>query len=246
MVNVTGPIERLRQERPSDLYLAFHAPRYKMLLEVLAPHVTPGTRVLDIGRSTLSVLLSQQFGAKVDTLGFAADQPTDIGNHWKFDLNDSQFSERWRTDLGPYDVIVMAEVIEHIHTSPSLVLRFLKSLLTESGVIVVQTPNAAALHKRVKLLLGRNPYDLIVEDISDPLHFREYTKAELIRYLRGAGFDILKFASGNYFDYRYPTGSRPHRPLLARIGAINLLYRFMPPVLKPGYTVVARSHAGSH
>ena len=70
-------------------------------------------------------------------------------------------------------------------------------------------------------------------------HFNHFVEVSFV-------FDILKFASGNYFDYRYPTGSRPHRPLLARIGAINLLYRFMPPVLKPGYTVVARSHAGSH
>jgi hypothetical protein len=118
-------------------------------------------------------------------------------------------------------------------------------LLSDAGVIVVQTPNAAALHKRVKLLLGRNPYDLINEDVTDPLHFREYTKSELIRYLRAAGFDVLAFASGNYFDYRYPTGSRPHRPLLARIGAINLFYRFMPELLKPGFTVVARRRPDS-
>jgi 2-polyprenyl-3-methyl-5-hydroxy-6-metoxy-1,4-benzoquinol methylase len=242
---VMNPVERLRKERPDDIYLAFHAPRYKMLLGLLQRQLVAPARVLDIGRSTLSTLIARQFRVTVDTLGFSADEQTDIGHHWKFDLNDAQFPERWRRDFGPFDVIVMAEVIEHLHTSPALVLRFLKTLLADSGILIVQTPNAASLHKRIKLLLGRNPYDLIVEDVSNPLHFREYTKAELVRYLEGAGFDIVDFVSGNYFDYRYPTGSRPHRPLIARIGAINMFYRFMPALFKPGFTVVARAKAAT-
>jgi hypothetical protein len=136
----------------------------------------------------------------------------------------------------------MAEVLEHLHTSPALVLGFLRSLLGDSGILVVQTPNAAALHKRVKLLLGRNPYTLISEDLSDPLHFREYTMEGLDGYLSGAGFEIMRLRSDSYFDYRYPTTER-RRPFLARLGVVNLIYGCLPARLKPGFTVVARARA---
>jgi 2-polyprenyl-3-methyl-5-hydroxy-6-metoxy-1,4-benzoquinol methylase len=172
----------------------------------------------------------------VDTLGFQENGPTPIGRHFHFDLNDSQSRSRWRSDMGPYDVVVMAEVIEHLHTSPALVLAFLHSLLADSGVLVIQTPNAVALHKRLEMLMGRNPYTKINEDAFDPSHFREYTRAELFRYLEDAGFSVTSCVSGQYFDYRYSSRAS----IKPQFGVVNLAYRFLPGALKPGLTLVAK------
>ena len=44
---------------------------------------------------------------------------------------------------------------------------------------MVSTPNALWLKHRIKLLMGRHPYELIREDKGNPGHFREYTAGEL-------------------------------------------------------------------
>ncbi|MGP6160007.1 MAG: class I SAM-dependent methyltransferase [Vulcanimicrobiaceae bacterium] len=231
---VSDAIKKLQKgEYGQHRYVSYHAPRYTLLVDVLRGVIQPGARVLDIGKSLLSSFIAAEFQVKVDTLGFQSDGPTDVGQHWHFDLNDSQQRSTWRTDIGPYDVIVMAEVIEHLHTSPALVLAFLNSILAPSGKLVIQTPNAVALHKRVEMLVGRHPYTPINEDALDPSHFREYTKTELYDYLERAGFSVTNCVAGQYFDYRFTrAGMKPY------LSVVNLAYRFLPTQLKPGLTLV--------
>lgn len=88
-------------------------------------------------------------------------------------------------------MVVFAEVIEHLYASPRLVLRFLHHLLSGAGVLLIQTPNAASLTKRVKLLAGSNPYEKIREDATNPGHFREYTASELREYASSEGFEVI-------------------------------------------------------
>jgi 2-polyprenyl-3-methyl-5-hydroxy-6-metoxy-1,4-benzoquinol methylase len=134
----------------------------------------------------------------------------------------------------------MAEVLEHVHTAPSLVLRFVASLLRPGGLLVLQTPNAVALGKRVGVLLGRNPYHLIREDPGVPGHFREYTRAELCRYLDGAGFAVEACHRRSYFDLRHHRALRPGERARWPWYVKELLYRIAPPALRTGITVVAR------
>ena len=70
--------------------------------------------------------------------------------------------------MGPYDVIVFAEVIEHLYTAPELVLPYLRELLVLGGVLLLQTPNAVSLRKRAKLLLGVNPFERIRTERDNP------------------------------------------------------------------------------
>jgi len=221
---------------PGDLYVAFHARRYAYVLQLLASYITRAEcRVLDIGRSTLTGLIARTFCVRVDSLGFPTDQESDTGRHYRFDLNDTQERTRWRCDLGQFEVIVMAEVLEHLHTSPIHVLAFLKTLLAPQGVLIIQTPNAAALHKRLKLLVGRHPYELIRENGSDPGHLREYTKSELYRYADRSGLVVERCHYENYFEYRFtPHGDVPI------LGLLNLAYAILPPSLKPCLTMVLR------
>lgn len=228
---------------PGDVRIAYHAPRYAFLLRLLADYVEgPDLRVLDIGRSVLTHLIAERFQVAVDSLGFEPDGPTSTGRHYQFDLNRSQDESGWRRDLPTYDVVVLAEVIEHLYTAPSRVLAFLRSLIKPKGVLIIQTPNAAVLGKRVKLLLGHNPYELIREDLSNPGHFREYTEAELRSYLAAAGFAVEACHFRGYFDLRYhcqlKPGEAPASGVQWRVR--NLIYRVVPRRLRPGLTLVAR------
>src|SRR5262245_29033861 len=113
--------------------------------------------ILDIGETELTARIRHTFGMPVDSLGFGVDSATQAGRHFAFDLNRTQHRQNWRTDLPTYSFVVMAEVLEHLYTAPQLVLAFVNSLMEPNGLLVLQTPNAAAATKRIKLLLGRNP-----------------------------------------------------------------------------------------
>jgi hypothetical protein len=118
-------IDNFAKRFPSDFYLRYHAPRYRELMRALTSFVKEDAKVLDVGRSRLTSLLEEQLQCKVDTLGFEGDSEVGGRHHFQFDLNNAQSSTYWRTDLPLYDVVILAEVIEHLYTAPSLVLNFL-------------------------------------------------------------------------------------------------------------------------
>jgi 2-polyprenyl-3-methyl-5-hydroxy-6-metoxy-1,4-benzoquinol methylase len=232
----------LRRRFPNDGYVAYHAQRYAELLEIL--HALPPRRtdrVLDIGRSNLTTLIAEVLDVPVDSLGFADDEVNSRGRHYQFDLNRAQHVDRWRTDLPVYELVVLAEVIEHLHTAPSLVLRFLRTLLADNGYLVVQTPNAATLSRRLKMLVGVNPYALISEDADDPQHFREYTRQELTNYAEEAGFGVQNVFMRSYFDQRFQAAGSPSRTEQIVGAAQNATYRRLPPSLRTGMTFILRA-----
>ena len=222
-------------------YLAYHAPRYRYLLEVASRYMPPrDPRILEIGPSPLGPLLAATFGCRVDSLGLEAESDGPRGRHIHFDLNGCPGAPE-PPGMPRYDLVVFAEVIEHLHTSPVHTLAFVRGLLGDAGVLILQTPNAASLPKRLKLLAGRNPYELIRPDGGNPGHFREYTLAELESYARQARFEFVEVARRFYFDARFAhheQGAIRPQPF---VGAIkNGIYRVLPPFLREGITVVLR------
>jgi hypothetical protein len=136
---------------------------------------------------------------------------------------------------------VFAEVLEHLYTSPVLVLAALRRLLAPGGVLIVQTPNAASLPKRLKLLAGRNPFELIREDRSNPGHFREYTLDEILWFAAQTNFDVVRQSLRFYFDARYAHHENRTMRRQPVVGTLkNVVYRLLPPFLREGITVVLR------
>lgn len=221
-------------------YLRYHRPRYELLVELIEKNYYHGMKILDIGNSQFSEIVAKLFKCQVNELGFIEDKEREHGKIFQFDLNDSQDQSLWRKDIGSYDMIIFAEVIEHLYTSPSLVLNFLYSLLEKDGQLIIQTPNATVLHKRLQLLLGRNPYMLIRENKKDPGHFREYTKKELVAYATASGFEVEEAFYGNYFDYRYTDAPMNKGDKTEYLAIFNLIYNLCPPSLKPGITLILR------
>ncbi|HVV48911.1 MAG TPA: class I SAM-dependent methyltransferase [Polyangia bacterium] len=239
----TARVRELLSGEANPAYLAFHRPRFQFLVDLLRPHAArPGCRVLDVGTSPLTGLLARELGVAVDSLGLEADGDVGPVRHYRFDLNEAQDRRHWRTDLGPYDVIVFAEVLEHLYTAPELVLAYLRERLAPGGLLVVQTPNAVALRKRVKMLLGRQPFERIRVDRTNPGHFREYTAGELRELLAGAGFALEAVWLRYYFDARYARHDRPDAPPSPVRGALkNVFYRLQPAPLREGITIAARA-----
>lgn len=218
-------------------YLNYHHLRYYYLVNevenILVKKVLKKFKILDIGHSFQTEILRNNLpDVQIDSLGFKDPRfplrPRD--KHYQFDLNNSEFKNKW-PEIGKYNIIVFSEVIEHLYTSPNIVLNFISSLLKKGGILIIQTPNATALNRRLKLLIGKNPYDLIREERINPGHFREYTIFELINYGKGTGYEIISYKLNNYF-----TGNNPVRKLY------NFISPVLPETLREGITIILKKN----
>ena len=214
-------------------YLRFHLRRYAYLLDtagrLLAGLERP--RILDVGMSFQTELIRERFPAAIlDTMGFGDARFVSAisGRHWQIDLNNAGTPE---TCLDPeeHDVAVMAEVIEHLYTPPHLVLGMLEAFVRPGGYLIVQTPNAIALGKRLGMLRGVSPFEMIREGIGNPGHFCEYTIADLRDVVSRTGFAMESAELTNYFG---PGGWRNN--------LYDAICRLLPGDMHDGITVVLR------
>lgn len=243
---VLAELSRWEAQRPAQAelldaeareYMDYHAARYARLLDAvqeLVPRLAPGdsVQILDVGPNLQTGLLRVVWPqAIVDTLGFAnpAVPPGDHEQHMEFNLNRSSERPRWPVLERQYDLIVLAEVLEHLHVPPRSVLEFLAEQLRPPGYIVIQTPNAAALHKRMALLAGRNPVEAPRICRQNPGHFHEYTVRELRDQVRTSGLTIEWLRTENYF------GSGMRADLYGAAGHL------MPPTWRHGVTLCLRA-----
>ena len=166
-------------------YWDSHLPRYRYFAGLLGDLGARQAfdRVLDIGMGFQTLLLRKLLPeSQIDCLGVYHDPRISHEGNSAFlpgDLNKLAHESGPGHLAGGYDLIVFMEVLEHLYTPPDLVLRYLSSLLSAGGVIVVTTPNAAWLKNRLKMLRGRNPFETLRANPSDMGHIREYTAAEL-------------------------------------------------------------------
>jgi 2-polyprenyl-3-methyl-5-hydroxy-6-metoxy-1,4-benzoquinol methylase len=229
------PDRRINQKQIRDLffarnlnqeaieYLQYHAGRYEILLDTtkqLRKTFKQETiRILDIGPSFFTEILYKHFTTDIismmglDTtneyggghLPPAVDIYTEKIKHYVYNLNNCQFKEKWLTVPVKFDIIILAEVIEHLTISPVPVLKFIKSILNKGGYLIIQTPNAVSLDKRIAMLRGFNPFEIVRETDSNPGHVREYTINELTGISAHAGITLTGFKSFNYPQYKTKT-----------------------------------------
>ena len=226
-------------------YLEYHSERFDYIVKKCR-EFCPDSRanVLDIGRSQLSSLLLKEYES-VTTLGLPLSWKEQFGHeagserisddksyagHIVFDLNDAQRVE-WIDTRQTFSLVVFAETIEHLYTAPELVLGVLAKTLARDGVIICQTPNASALHKRVKMMMGRNPYELLRVNAGNRGHIREYTRKELIAVGRRAG---LTMVFHEYRDYFGASGGTAKKTAIMGLKAAATLL----PSLSRGQTIV--------
>lgn len=176
-------------------------------------------RVIDIAPHLLTNALKRHFGERVvvDTLGWfdATLVPIEaVRTHIDMDLNDTNFEDRWpRADL--YDCVIMGEIFEHLYACPIKTLSFARTLLADSkSRIILQTPNAAGIRNRLRLLIGHNPFEMIKPHRQG--HVREYTMHEILSLACTVG---LQCEASYYNDYH------PERGLLRVLELLRSSFR---------------------
>lgn len=88
-----------------------------------------------------------------------------------------------------FDVIVFADVLEHLR-APQTVLRQAAGFLAEDGRVVISVPNIAHLSIRVELMEGSFIYEPL--GILDDTHTKYFTRPTLLAMVAGAGLHVRR------------------------------------------------------
>ncbi|MBF9127565.1 class I SAM-dependent methyltransferase [Plantactinospora sp. S1510] len=111
--------------------------------------------------------------------------------------------------------VLMGELIEHVY-DPVAVLRECRRVLAPSGLLVLTTPNLAALQDRVGFLAGRAPRQVNPLHPYLWLHIRPFTVSLLREVLRRADLEPVRVRS-NYVGWRLRGGRWVKSRTLARL-----------------------------
>jgi glycosyltransferase involved in cell wall biosynthesis len=88
-----------------------------------------------------------------------------------------------------YDIVLMADVLEHVRT-PEQLLADARKIVRPGGSVVLSVPNFGHWYPRLRTTLGLFDYDR--RGILDEGHVRFFTRRSIERRLRGAGYTILR------------------------------------------------------
>jgi len=163
---------------------------HSKILHKLRQEGLNGKKVLELGVGDASLVRKMsEMGAIVDAIEMdpiaaelarpycRAVYQEDLDNAESIDLKDQ------------YDVIVMADVLEHLR-NPGLVLSRAKAYLKTGGMLTVSIPNVANIYVRLNLLLGRFPYH--TKGLLDMTHLRFFTLRSAEQLLVKTGWVIVE------------------------------------------------------
>ena len=113
--------------------------------------------------------------------------------------------------IGPADILVCADVLEHCRWPDAVLQRLLRRYLPTGGAVIVSLPNVAHWYVRGQLLAGRWPY--ADRGILDRTHLRFFTGASGAALVTEAGVRIeRRWATPVPLPALY-ADCRPGRPL---------------------------------
>ena len=188
---------------------------------------------LDVGCSTgnLGSALHKEKHCTVDGIELnsssaAIARSRGYGEVFQIDLNFKQKPSILLTELKKYDVIICADVLEHL-ISPEQALIQLGKLLRPGGFFVISLPNVAFVLNRLHLMFGNWEYREY--GILDRTHLRFYTIHSGCQMIKSTGVQIASVKPYNQF------GILKH---------ISPLDKWFPNLLAYQFLVVAKKAEG--
>ncbi|CAD6491679.1 MAG: Ubiquinone biosynthesis O-methyltransferase [Candidatus Argoarchaeum ethanivorans] len=156
-----------------------------------------GSKILSIGSGPCD------FEAVLSKLGYGITAIDDLNDHWHLIGKNRErirnFAKRMNIELitqsagstqlkeNNFDVVLLIDIIEHLHRSPMELLNYSISQLKPNGLLIIETPNTVALAKRLKVLFGKSNQvsaNFIYWNVGEyRAHVREYTQSELKQIL---------------------------------------------------------------
>ncbi len=191
---------------------------YLNIADTVMRYLRPGAKILDFGSGPCDKT------AVLQILGYQCSAWDDLQDDWHkregernkilafahtlgidFRLaNQSKFSFRPEA----FDMVMMHDVLEHLHDSPRDLLNDLLSLCKPRGYLFITVPNAANIRKRIDLLFGKTNYQRyeLYYWYPNPWrgHIREYVKDDLVQLSKYLNVEILEIRGCDHMLVRIP------------------------------------------
>lgn len=165
------------------------------LMRALMPS---GVRVLDVGCGTGSIMTIVNRGKGNTVIGIEPDaQRAAVAASRGFQVHRGYFDEPFREQCGNFDVIVFADVLEHL-AEPASMLQDAKQVLAPNGRILFSVPNVAHWTVRAKLMSGK--WEYTSSGLLDATHLRWFTQSSLRGLFDQCGYDIVEMGASVNFD----------------------------------------------
>jgi methionine biosynthesis protein MetW len=222
----------MRENRELDpLRYDGHLDAPQEVARMLADLVPVGSRVLDVGCGTGSVsrIIADTRSAKI--IGIEPNSHRAAAARARgLEVYQELFTPAIVQRLEPFNVILFADVLEHV-ADPGSFLQFARRALLPGGRVVASVPNVAHWSVRLDLLRGRFDYQPV--GIRDATHLRWFTADTVRSLFETNGLQVISLqhtAGVTLPDYenRRPWRwmSRNHRDAIVRALARRLPFLF--------------------
>ena len=184
-------------------------PHVRLMAMDLMDHFPPGrkVRLLDVGCANgyMSFIFSQ-LGYDVTGVDMSELPHRDALfaragiNFVRANLNDANPFQH--LPAASFDIVIIAQVIEHVLNHPLGLLRQLTDAMRPGGAMILTTPTPANVMNAVRTMRGRSLLWGTQDFIDEPkfgengmiseaeIHYREYTSEEVRHLLEGAGLGV--------------------------------------------------------
>lgn len=198
----------------------------------LLDHVPGRSAVLELGASSgyMSKILVDA-GCVVDAIEINAEDAAKAARYCrKIVVGSVEESDSFSSLPGPYDVVLMADVLEHLR-SPEAALREARRRLKTTGQALVCLPNIGYYRMRMDLLKGR--FEYADYGLLDRTHLRFYTLESAVELFAASGFSTVDVIVP---PPRVPKWGKLKTWVKARwptLFAIQIIYRLKPAATAP-------------
>lgn len=190
----------------------FEGSSHRILISLIRRYAVHGGTLLDLGASAghLGLAVRALFSR---TIGFEYEIACIGPLRERFDTALVADLEKVKRLPNGVDVVVLADVLEHLRDAPAL-LQLVRQSLSPKGRVFISVPNIANITVRLGLLFG--VFEYRDRGILDNTHLRFYTMGTIRREVESAGFRVIAVA-GSSVPIRLIIG-RSAPELLLRLG----------------------------
>lgn len=225
-MTVEEAIRRTTEAFPFDGYMLSEKDKekgpYSNIAKTVLRYLKPGSTILDFGCGPCDKTSVLQL------LGFRCSAYDDLQDNWhKISGNREKiisfanscginFKQADRGmlpfDKNSFDMIMLHDVLEHIHDSPRDLLNDLLELSKPNGLLFVTVPNAVNIRKRIDVLFGKTNLPRFEGYYWYPGtwrgHIREYVQNDLVQLSEYLNLEVLEMRGCDHMLQKLPGGIR--------------------------------------
>jgi SAM-dependent methyltransferase len=221
--------EQIGNQEEGIGYARHHVDRFLKTLQYV-PRLPRSARMLELGASPyfMSFLIMKYLGYEITPANYFGDYGETISGPHAMTVSSKKYGESHtfdslffnvETDRYPYpdasfDIVLCCEILEHLGSNPSHLLRESHRILKPGGYLMLSTPNAVRLENTLRMLRGENVYAPYSGYGIYGRHNREYSPWEVGELLAVHNFEpdvIVDDAYPHELAYRLTTKLFPRR-----------------------------------